>query len=133
MGAWDATSFGNDTANDWAFDLEDYDDLSYVIDTLQTVIDTGDEDLDSGEACEAIAAAEVIAWLRGKPTPTDAYTEKLAKWVAAHPLKPPANVVQLALDALDRIETEPSELSELWEDSEEWTAAMDDLRARLSA
>jgi hypothetical protein len=33
MGAWDATSFGNDTANDWAYELEEHGDLTHVIRT----------------------------------------------------------------------------------------------------
>ena len=78
MGAWDATSFGNDTANDWAYDLEKCDDLSYIESTLQEVLDTGDDYLDSDPASEAIAAAEVLAWLRGRPMPVDAFTKKIA-------------------------------------------------------
>jgi hypothetical protein len=50
MGAWDATSFGNDTANDWAYDLEECDDLSHIEATLQEVLDTGDDFLDSDAA-----------------------------------------------------------------------------------
>ena len=42
------------------------------------MLDTGDDYLDSDVAVEAIAAAEVLAWLRGRPTPVNAYTEKVA-------------------------------------------------------
>jgi hypothetical protein len=132
MGAWDATSFGNDTANDWAYELEECNDLSYIESTLQEVLDTGDDYLDSDPAVEAIAAAEVLAWLRGKPTPVNSYTEKVAAWVSAHPIQPPAALIQKALAALDRIQQEPSELPELWEGDPDWTAAMADLRNRLT-
>jgi hypothetical protein len=131
MGAWDATSFGNDTANDWAYDLEECADLSYIEATLQQVLDAGDDYLDADIATEAIAAAEVLAWLRGRPTPVDAYTEKIADWVSAHPIEPPATIIEKALSVLDRIRSEGSELPELWEDDPEWIAAMDDLRDRL--
>ena len=77
MGAWDATSFGNDTACDWLADFTESDDFSAVEAALQAVLDTGGEYLDSDEAVQGIAAAEVVAWLRGRPTTIDAYTEKL--------------------------------------------------------
>lgn len=133
MGAWDASSFGNDTANDWAYDLKECDDLSHIQSTLQHVVDAGDDYLDADLASEAIAAAEVLAWLNGKPSPVDAYTEKIATWVAAHPIQPPAELIQRAVAVLDRIEGEESELCELWEGDPDWTNAIADLRNRLSA
>jgi hypothetical protein len=131
MGAWDATSFGNDTANDWAYELENVRDLSYVDATLQKILDAGDDYIEGPDAEEAIAAAEVLAWLRGRPTPVNAYTEKIAEWVAAHPIQPTAAITQKALATLDRIQRQPSELPELWEGIAEWAAAMSDLRNRL--
>ncbi|HEV7404987.1 MAG TPA: DUF4259 domain-containing protein [Chthoniobacteraceae bacterium] len=133
MGAWDATSFGNDTANDWAYDLEKSHDLSYVDTTLEKILEAGDDYIDASDAEEAIAAAEVLAWLRGRPTPVNAYTEKVAEWVAAHPIQPPPAIVQKALAALDRIEGASSELPALWEGDADWAASMADLRARLTA
>ena len=132
MGAWDATSFGNDTANDWAYDLEECNDFSHIEATLQKVLDTGDDYLDSDAAVEGIAAAEVLAWLRGRPTPVNAYTEKIASWVAAHPIQPPPAMLQKALSVLDRIQRQPSELPELWEGDPDWTASMADLHKRLT-
>ena len=133
MGAWDATSFGNDTACDWLADFTESNDFSAVEAALQEVLDTGDDYLDSDEAVQAIAAAEVVAWLRGHPTAVDPYTEKLAAWVAAHPIQPSAALTQKALSALDRIEQPPSELPDLWEGDPDWIAAMSDLRTRLSS
>ena len=132
MGAWDATSFGNDTANDWAYDLEESHDFSYIEFTLQEVLDTGYGYLDSDHAVEAIAAAEVLAWLRKHPTPVDVYTEKIAAWVAAHSIQPPAAIIKKALAALDRIQRQPSGLPELWEGDPDWTASITDLRNRLT-
>ncbi len=133
MGAWDATSFGNDTANDWAYGLEECDDLSYIKSAVQRVLEVGDDYLDSDEAVEAIAAAEVLAWLRGRSLPVNAYTKKVAEWVAAHPIQPPPEMIQRAISALDRIERQPSELPKLWGDSPEWKASMADLRDRLTS
>ena len=103
MGAWDATSFGNDTACDWLQELEGSDDLSAVEAAFQAVLDTGDEYLDSDEAVQGIAAAETVAWLRGHPTAVTPYTEPLARWVAAHPIQPSATLTQKALSVLDRV------------------------------
>lgn len=133
MGTWDATSFGNDAANDWAYDLKKHKDLSHIERSLQHVLDVGDDYLDPDVAVEAVAAAEVLAWLRGKPTAANAYTEKIAKWVSAHPIEPSAAILQKALSVLERIQQESSELAELWEDDPEWTAAMTDLQDRLSS
>lgn len=132
MGTWDETSFGNDAANDWAYGLEECDDLSYIDATLQRVLDAGDEYLEGPDGDEAIAAAEVVAWLLGRPTPVNAYTKKVAEWVAAHPIQPTPELTLKAVSALDRILREPSELLELWEASDRWTASVADLRSRLT-
>lgn len=130
--AWDHTSFGNDAANDWAYELEQRDDLSLIEETLQTVIETGDDYLGAREAEEAIAAAEVLAWLRGKRSAATAYTEKIESWVESNPLNPPAALLKRAIRVLKRIEREPSEVMEQWEGKPEWTEWMQQLRARLS-
>jgi hypothetical protein len=134
MGTWDETSFGNDKANDWAYGLEECDDLSYIDATLQRILDAGDEYLEGPDGDEAIAAAEVVAWLLGRPTPVNAYTKKVAEWVAAHPIQPTPELTQKAVSALDRILRPPSELLELWEESgsDRWTASVADIRARLT-
>ena len=132
MGTWDATSFGNDTANDWVYDLEKCDNLSHIEATLNKILDAGEDYIEGPDAEEAIAAAEVLAWLRGKPTPVNAFTEKVAAWVASHPIQPPTAIIQKALAALERVQRQPSELPELWEGDVNWTAAMTDLRTRLT-
>jgi len=132
MGAWDATSFGNDTANDWAYGLEECDDLSYIEAALQKILEEGEEYIEAPDAEEAVAAAEVVAWLRGKRSPVNAYTEKIAAWVDAHPIQPTPALTGKAQSVLDRIQREPSELLELWEGNPEWSASLAELRARLA-
>ncbi|WP_035601398.1 DUF4259 domain-containing protein [Haloferula sp. BvORR071] len=129
MGAWNATSFGNDAACDWLGDLEGYEDLSFVQEALQAVLSAGDDYIECDTACEAIAAAEVVAALRGYPASSGA--DDINEWVGSNELEASDNLVRKALDALDRIQREPSELPELWEDDPDWQAAMADLRKRL--
>jgi len=132
MGAWDATSFGNDKANDWAYGLDGSSDLSYIEAALQNILDQGDEYIETPDSEEGIAAAEVVAWLLGRPSPVNAFTQKIADWVAAHPIKPPQSTTDKALAVLTRIQREPSELKDLWEHDPDWIAAISDLQQRLS-
>jgi hypothetical protein len=134
MGAWSKDSFGNDTACDWAYGLENTSDLSLVRETLQKVVDS-DEYLEAPDAEEAIAAAEVIARLKGNFGQRDSYSETTDSWVAAHPQRLPQDLVNLADQALDRILRPPSELLELWRESDEfeaWQGSVLDLRNRAS-
>lgn len=133
MGAWGADSFDNDTACDWTAELEESSDLSVVADALQCVIEIGDEYLESDVACEAIAACEVIARLKGNTGKTDAYTEAVDKWVQTHPQKPSSELISTAIAAIDRILGADSELAELWEDDPEWQSAMASLRKRVAS
>ncbi|QNH11215.1 DUF4259 domain-containing protein [Xanthomonas sp. SI] len=135
MGAWSHESFGNDTACDWSGPLADAVDLAYVDETLQRVLDAGDdEDLDMAASCEAIAAAEVVARLQGHFGVCDAYSRTVDDWVKKTRLVPSAALASKARAALDRIVSVPSELRELWEESEDaeaWLFAVSALRDRI--
>ncbi|MDQ6883664.1 MAG: DUF4259 domain-containing protein [Candidatus Dormibacteraeota bacterium] len=134
MGTWGVRAFDNDGANDWAYDLEKTRDLSLVESAIAEVERAGAEYLQGDDADNALAACEVLARLNGRPGYTDAYTEKVDKWVKAHPLKPSPDLIKRANASIDRILGEQSELRELWEESDsadEWRAAMADLRSRV--
>jgi hypothetical protein len=134
MGAWDHTTFGNDDACDWGGDLRSCEDLSFVEETLDTVIDTGEEYLEAPECSQAIAAAEVVARLQVRFGLRNAYTESVDEWVAAHPQTVPVALAKKAHAALDRILTRPSELLELWEESddfESWKGTVIELKSRI--
>ncbi len=135
MGAWGERAFENDAANDWAYELEETDDLRAVEAALRELEEVGDGYLDQEVACVALAACEVIARLRGQIGYRDAYTRKVDGWVAAHPLAVAPELVARARSALDRILMENSELHQLWEqtDATAWRAAMDELRRRLGS
>jgi hypothetical protein len=133
VGAWGSGSFENDTACDWAYGLEKESDLRYVERALERV-ESSDGNLDADVAQEAIAAAEVAARLLGRGGERSSYTATVDDWVAAHPIEPPRELIQRAIAVLRRILTPPSELRELWEESdlEGWEAAIHDLLERLS-
>lgn len=134
MGAWDHTTFGNDDACDWGGDLSEHEDLSFVHETLDKVIQTGQEYLEAPDASNAIAAAEVVARLQGNYGIRNAYTELVDEWVASHPLPVPPELARKAHDALDRILARPSELLELWEESESshaWKDTVTELKGRI--
>jgi hypothetical protein len=120
MGTWSHEPFGNDTANDWAYELEDTTDFSVIDATLQTALDEGQEDLDADLAMEAIAAIEVLAKSLGHGTQTDVYTDKVDEWVDRISLKPSADLLQKAEQVLALVASDDSELKELWQESEEY-------------
>ena len=134
MGAWSHESFGNDDACDWAARLDEYDDLSLVEATLDTVLEAGDDDLEAPEASEAIAAADVVARLQGNPGTADALPEELEAWVERIQLLPSADLAAKARRALDRVLAGPSQLMELWDESgesEAWQASVRELKGRI--
>ena len=136
MGAWGPLTFDNDTACDWSYDLENSDDLSLVESAFAEVEQTtAAEYLDQDLACNALAACEVLARLRGHPGYNNAYTEAVDRWVAAHKLPPSSDLLARANTVIDRILADNSELRELWDETgdPEWRDAVQDLRRRLTA
>ena len=135
MGAWGVEAFDNDAANDWAYDLEDAADLNMVAAAIAEVEATAGDYLEQDTACRALAACEVIARMQGRPGYTNAYTEKVDRWVAAHPTTPSTELVARAAACIDRIGGADSELAELWSDSSDaqsWREALSGLRARVT-
>jgi hypothetical protein len=132
MGAWGVLAFDNDSANDWAYGLEDVDDLSLVESAFEEAEATGGF-LDSDLAANALAACEVVARLGGRPGYTNAYTEKVDQWVAQHKLVPSPQLLVRASAVIDLVLGEDSELRELWEDGDggDWRKSVEDLRHRV--
>ncbi len=131
MGTWGAGNFENDDAGDWAWELDDATDHSLLTSTLQTVTEA-DGYLEAPDAANALAAAEVVATIAGKPMSGDLpdSVEEFRKRVTA---APSPELISLAVSAVKRIESD-SELKELWEESgsyDEWKAVIADLLSRL--
>jgi hypothetical protein len=137
MGTWDASSFGNDTAGDWSYGLAKVDDLSYVESVLDGVLRVGSGTaVTSDDAQAAVAAAEVIARLKGNWGEEDPYSEAADKWVRSHPITPPPELVAKALAALERILAPPSDLLKEWDEADEggaWSESIMELKHRVES
>ena len=132
MGAWGVLAFDNDTANDWASELEASDDLS-IVESAFRELDEADY-LDADVASIALAACEVIARLQGRWGLRNAYSEELDQWIEANPTKVPQDVKDAADSAIERILGPDSELPELRDEggrNDAWHNAIDDLRNRV--
>jgi hypothetical protein len=134
MGTWGVLAFDNDDANDWAYGLDEVNDLSLVESTFATV-EGADDYLEAPDASNALAACEVIVRLNGHSGYTNAYTEKVDEWVKRNKQTPSPELITRGNAVIDRVLGANSELRELWSESEasEWLESVEDLRRRLRA
>ena len=130
MGAWGVSTFENDDASDWVYRLEEAEDLALLEQTLRAAAEPAGY-LESTTCSEALAAAEVVAALSGRPAPD--LPEEVHTWVKAHRQKVNPKLRDLALHAVDQVAGD-SELKELWQESDEmaaWADRVQELRGRL--
>lgn len=185
MGAWGSGPFENDDALDWAdmflnapdgegdFEKEEPGKLAYLLGPLAGIAKSGASDGDAGDddeesddeggdeieadlASHAIAAAEVLAAMHGKPNDELAAAIKdvkqgggdeeqqtsahaLARWIIDenddHRDVKETEALEIAIVAMKRVRDE-SELAQLWdeaggEDAQAWKSHMADLMKRL--
>ncbi|MER7759828.1 DUF4259 domain-containing protein [Streptomyces sp. NPDC097619] len=115
MGTWDFGPFDNDSAADFSGDLDaaaPRDRAELVRATLDEVVRTGADFLDSREADRAVAAAALIAAQCPGGQPVD------TAYGPDEPLPDLTAFRELAHRALDRVVTAPSEAMELWEEAD---------------
>jgi len=129
MGTWGHGPFDNDTAADWAGDLDDAAPSArpaLVREALAAAANVKPEDyLDGDDAAAAIAAAAILARrLFGGPELDETYGPA-AETVAG--LELDAELSVLATRALLRVMSEESEWRETWEEADE----LDDARRAL--
>jgi hypothetical protein len=137
MGTWAVDAFGNDYAQDWAEDLHETKSLEAVENTLDNLLSSAGAEIDAPFAAEALVAIEVLARLQGKGGPRTEDSAAVDEWVDARkqkPVRPRADLIDKATQAIALILSDQSELRALWEDSEHydaWRAAVADLAARV--
>ena len=132
MGAWEAGNFSNDDAMDWLEEVYDSEDTGAIEEALRCVTEpSASEDLEAGDCSQALAAAELVAAVKGCPAPD--LPEEAREWLQQHVRRLSKDLVQLAIRATKRV-AKKSELRELWEESDhfaQWQKALQDLQARL--
>jgi hypothetical protein len=129
-GAWGTGSFENDDALDWAREFEAKPGMNALVSTLEA---TGSGYLEAPEGSAAVAAAEVVAAMAGKPSAT--LPAGLGAWARKQPRAEALAQLPLARRAVDRVARgESSELRELWHasDAAAWQKSIAELEARLS-
>ncbi|MFI8421812.1 DUF4259 domain-containing protein [Streptomyces sp. NPDC085479] len=132
MGTWDIGPFDNDTAADFSYRVDATPGprkAEVLLAAFREVTGTGEEYLDADLSVEAVASAALVAAQcpGGEPV-TTSYAPKEPLGVL------PVALRAEAVAALDRVLTEPSELLELWEESdgEEWKTGIRALRGVLA-
>ena len=78
MGAWGTGNFENDTALDWVWDLKTATNLKLIEQAVSDALGASDF-LDADLGCTCLAAAEVVAALRGNPG--EGLPEDVSAWV----------------------------------------------------
>jgi hypothetical protein len=128
MGAWGEGVLENDTAVDWLGDLEEQPQLETV--TIALGDAAGEDDyLEASAGCEALVAAELVAYALGRP-PSEPEERLLA---LATGLREHAALAAQAVALIGG--SEQSELFDLWHedgDNDVWDALISDLGRRLS-
>ncbi|MGW1773972.1 DUF4259 domain-containing protein [Streptomyces sp. NPDC002104] len=114
MGTWDTGPFDNDTAADFGGDLDEAaagEREGVVRGTLTRVTDTVGH-LEAPESERAVAACALVASQCPGGEPSDPV------YGPEEPLPDLTGLRHLALQALERVMTEPSELMDLWAESD---------------
>jgi hypothetical protein len=135
MGTWDKGPFDNDDAADFSGDLDDAtpaDRPRLIREALLAAADNSDY-LENTEACQAIAAAAVVA--ARQPDGPELDSVYGPGFLAEdETLDLPDDLVELSLRAIARILDEESEWRELWEEADELDeaiTALEPIRAAL--
>lgn len=138
MGTWGEGPFDNDTAADWVFEFGEADQLSglnHIQSALARAASLGADDyLESDAGVEAVAAAELVAAIRGLVIERSPSNEAALDWVARTTPVAGQAIMDLALTALDRVVSANSELAELWDETESasWRASVESRRVSLA-
>lgn len=134
MGAWGTGVFDNDTACDWAYSLEESNDLSVVDAAFEKVLAGESEYLEASDAEEGLAAVEVVARLQGNFGEKNSYTQAVDTWVSKNKIKVSPELAKRALATIERILSGSSEIVDLWAETDEfdvWKNSLENLKSRV--
>jgi hypothetical protein len=150
MGTWGAGSFQNDWAMDWLGDLCEGQNDSPIRIALNSVVEHGGTKhsspsllerlrgrrrhtdwLKANVAAKALAAAEVVAAWRGRPS--ENLPDNLIVWLQQNKSSFSSEIVPLAKRAVSIVKIN-SELKDLWEegDASKWKNMVENLEQRLA-
>jgi hypothetical protein len=132
MGAWGTGGFDNDQAMDLAAEICDGSDgLALIEESLSPNF----TEMDVVVATEIVAAAEILAALRGHPAAS--LPEMVRGWVERNKIATPASLARRADKLLEAVLSEESELAQLWgageREESEWRRSVRDLQVRIRA
>src|SRR5688500_11429269 len=110
MGTWGPGVFDNDSAWDWVNDFLDDPGLRAAESAIRTVAEWEDDEyLEVDESGAALAAAEVIAALKGHPNAQ--LPDEIKAWVETNSTAVDGRFTAIALKAIARIKSD-SEMQE---------------------
>jgi len=134
MGAWGHGTFDNDTACDFGAAIADGGGVMLVEEALDRVLASVGKYLEVSDGEEGLAAAEIVARVKGSRGVETAYTESIDTWIKRARHSVSADVIEKAKRAIARILADNSELVEVWAESNEfdaWKGSVEALQARL--
>ncbi len=129
-GAWDVSSFENDSAADWAYELERSKSAQYLLSVFNSIPSKGYIEADSCSV--AIAASDVTAAL--KDGNTSHLPKSVAVWVKVNRKEYNSTLATKALQSIDYCKNiRRSELAQLWQESspQSWLEQVSNIEARL--
>jgi len=133
MGAWGIGEFENDNALDFVNDVTDGAGLKRIETAIDSVVNARSEYLEAPEAEEGLAAAAILVRLKNPTVNQQSTPLELSAWLSKAE-KPTAELTEKARQAVSRVLTAPSELLELWSESDEfeaWKASVEAIAAQL--
>jgi hypothetical protein len=136
VGAWGFGILENDTACDFASTVAESGGIPALTQALDRVSSSKGDYLEASDAAEGLAAAEIVARLIGHPGKETAYTASIDARVKNAQVKASAELIEKAKLSALRILSEPSELLELWMDSDDfdgWKRSIEEVLGRLDS
>lgn len=131
MGTWGYYNFDNDAAADFAEDFRDHHNEAKLLEALVAVAEE-EETIEAEAASEALAAAEIVAAILGKPSRD--FPADLIPVIVKLDASESADLRELAQQAVQAIASK-SVLQELWaknESADDWQQTQQDLLHRLT-